>query len=60
MWANSSIPQIVMQNTMDYHSVGIFTSAVALANIILLVQAGFNTFGYLILMKIIRHKPDNF
>ena len=44
MWANSSIPQIVMQNTMDYHSVGIFTSAVALANIILLVQAGFNTF----------------
>ena len=44
MWANSSIPQIVMQNTMDYHSVGIFTSAVALANIILLVQAGFNTY----------------
>lgn len=44
MWANSSIPQIVMQNTMDYHSLGIFTSAVALANIILLVQAGFNTF----------------
>ena len=44
MWANSSIPQIVMQNTMDYYSVGIFTSAVALANIILLVQAGFNTF----------------
>lgn len=44
MWANSSIPQIVMQNTMDYYSVGIFISAVALANIILLVQAGFNTF----------------
>lgn len=44
MWANSSIPQIVIQKTMDYHSVGVFSSAVALASIILVVQAGFNTF----------------
>lgn len=44
MWANTSIPQIVMQKTMDYNSIGIFTSAVALANVILIVQAGFNTF----------------
>lgn len=44
MWANTSIPQLVMQKTMDYHSIGIFTSAVALANIILIIQAGFNTF----------------
>lgn len=44
MWVNSSIPQIVMQNTMDYRSIGIFTSAVALANMILIIQAGFNTF----------------
>lgn len=44
MWANSSIPQIVIQNTMDYTSVGIFTTAVALANVILVIQAGFNTF----------------
>lgn len=44
MWANSSIPLIVMQKTMDYNSIGIFTSAVALANIILVIQAGFNTF----------------
>lgn len=44
MWANTSIPQIVMQKTMDYNSIGIFTSAVALANIILIIQAGFNTF----------------
>lgn len=43
-WANHSIPQIVMQRTMDYHSIGVFTSAVALANVILIVQAGFNTF----------------
>lgn len=43
-WANSSIPQIVMQKTMDYHSIGIFTSATNLANVILLIQAGFNTF----------------
>lgn len=44
MWANTSIPQIVMQKTMDYKSIGIFTSAVSLANIILIVQAGFSTF----------------
>lgn len=44
MWANTSIPQIVMQKTMDYNTIGIFTSAVALANIILIIQAGFNTF----------------
>lgn len=44
MWANRSIPQIVMQKTMDYHSIGIFTSAVALASIINVIQAGFNTF----------------
>lgn len=44
MWANTSIPQIVMQKTMDYNSIGIFTSAVALANVILIIQAGFNTF----------------
>lgn len=44
MWVNSSIPQIVMQNTMDYRSIGIFTSAVALANMILIIQAGFNAF----------------
>lgn len=43
-WANSSIPQIVMQKTMDYYSIGIFTSAMGLANIILLIQSGFNTF----------------
>lgn len=44
MWANTSIPQIVMQKTMDYHSIGIFSSALALASVILIVQAGFNTF----------------
>ena len=44
MWANTSIPQIVMQKTMDYNSIGVFTSAAALANVILIIQAGFNTF----------------
>lgn len=44
MWANQSIPQVVMQKTMDYYSIGIFTSAVALANVINIIQAGFNTF----------------
>lgn len=43
-WANSSIPQIVMQRYMDYYSIGIFTSAMSLANLILIVQSGFNTF----------------
>lgn len=44
MWTNSSIPQLVMQRTMDYYSIGIFTSAMALANMILIIQSGFNTF----------------
>ena len=44
MWANSSIPQVVMQRTMDYTSIGLFTSAAALANLISVIQAGFNTF----------------
>ena len=44
MWANSSIPQIIMQKTMDYHSIGIFASAMGLANLILVIQSGFNTF----------------
>ena len=43
-WANTSIPQVVMQKTMDYYSVGIFTSAMSLANVILIIQSGFNTF----------------
>lgn len=44
MWANTSIPQVVIQHTMDYYSIGIFTSAIGLANMILIIQAGFNTF----------------
>ena len=44
MWANHSIPQIVMQKTMDYYSIGIFTSAAALASVINIIQSGFNTF----------------
>lgn len=43
-WANSSIPQLVLQRTMDYHCIGIFTSATALANVILVIQTGFNTY----------------
>lgn len=42
-WANTSIPQVVMQKTMDYRSIGVFTSAITLANVILVIQAGFNT-----------------
>lgn len=44
MWANQSIPQIVMQKTMDYHSIGIFSSAVNLAGVINIIQTGFITF----------------
>jgi len=43
-WVNTSIPQIVMQKTMDYYYIGIFSSAMALANLILVIQSGFNTF----------------
>lgn len=43
-WANSSIPQLVLQKTMDYHSIGIYTSAVALANVINIIQSGFNIY----------------
>lgn len=43
-WLNSSIPQLVMQRTMDYYSIGVFTSAMALANLILVIQSGFNSF----------------
>lgn len=43
-WANTSVPQLVLQRTMDYHSIGIYTSAVALANIINVIQSGFNIY----------------
>lgn len=43
-WANSSIPQLVLQRTMDYRSIGIYTSAVALASVINILQAGLNTY----------------
>lgn len=43
-WVNTSIPQLIMQKTMDYYSIGIFTSAMALANLILVIQSGFNSF----------------
>lgn len=43
-WINSSLPQIIIQKTMDYYYIGIFSSAMALANLILVIQSGFNTF----------------
>ena len=43
-WANTSVPQLVLQRTMDYYSIGIYTSAVALANIINVIQSGFNIY----------------
>lgn len=43
-WANSSVPQLVLQKTMDYRSIGIYTSAVALANVINVIQSGFNMY----------------
>ena len=44
VWANSAIPQLVLQHYMDFSSVGIFSSATALASVILVIQQGFNTF----------------
>lgn len=43
-WANTSIPQLVLQRTMDYRSIGIYTSAAALASVINIIQTGLNTY----------------
>lgn len=44
VWANTAIPPLMMQKYMNYESIGIYTSAVSIAGIIHIVQAGFNIF----------------
>lgn len=41
---NNSISQITLSGFMDYSMVGIYSSAIAVANLLSLVQSGFNTY----------------
>lgn len=41
---NSSLSQILLKNYVDYQAVGIYSNALSIASIIIVVQAGLNTF----------------
>lgn len=43
-WLNSSISQVALRNLMDFHAIGIYTSALALASTVNVLQSGFNTY----------------
>lgn len=41
---NNSISQILMSRLLDYATVGVYSSAITIANLISLIQSGFNTY----------------
>lgn len=43
-WLNNSIPQLMLNRYESYSAIGIYANAVAIAGIISLLQAGFNTY----------------
>ena len=43
-WLNSSIPLLVLKKYVSYSSIGIYTSAVTMANILTIVQTGFSAY----------------
>jgi O-antigen/teichoic acid export membrane protein len=43
-WLNNSLAQLLLKTYVDFSAIGIYTNAVAVANIISLLQAGFNTY----------------
>ena len=43
-WLNGSIPLFALRSYVDYSSIGIYTNAVTIANILSLIQAGFSTY----------------
>ena len=43
-WLNSSIPLLVLKKYVSYGSIGIYTSAVTMANILTIVQTGFSAY----------------
>ena len=43
-WLNNSIPLLVLRKYVDYSSIGIYTNAVTMANILTIVQTGFSAY----------------
>jgi len=43
-WLNNSMGQLMLKKYVDYSAIGVYTSAVSVASIISLLQAGFNTY----------------
>ena len=43
-WLNNSIPQFVLKRFVDYGAIGIYTNAVSIANILTIIQTGFNVY----------------
>ena len=43
-WFNSSIPLLVLRHYVDYASIGVYTNAVAIANILTIIQTGFTAY----------------
>lgn len=43
-WMNNSIPLFVLKKYVDYSSVGIYTNAVTMANILTIIQTGFTAY----------------
>lgn len=43
-WLNNSIPLLVLKKYVDYSSVGIYTNAVTMANILTIIQTGFSAY----------------
>ncbi len=43
-WLNNSIPQFFLQQFVDYSSIGIYSNAVTIANILTILQTGFSVY----------------
>lgn len=43
-WLNNSIPQLFLKRFVDYSSIGIYSNAVTIANILTILQTGFSVY----------------
>lgn len=43
-WLNNSIPQLFLRKFVDYSSIGIYSNAVTIANILTILQTGFSVY----------------
>lgn len=43
-WLNSSIPLFILRKYVDYSSIGIYTSAVTISNVLSIIQTGFSAY----------------